>query len=555
MKQAESPAADQPRLFDRRAFRKIALRALTELRDHVQENLASHELEELQMMPIWGHKLPPLGSDALSTLFDEFPPIDESFDFRKTTSELCTLANLSELVKPCGARRVTRVLQGFFESRAFQEWNVLVPLENVHVRGGVEKVEGDPVQLRHLTPEERQQLAMLLPAYKADSLFFSVSTQAGDAKSAVSKARRQIHIFLAPYYLHRVRNPDARWQARTSRQIVSPLAFYSTPQGLFGANRELRQLPTEASDLFTPDPAIEPKWKAAVERLAATWSEPKSTGDPISERLQLCSRWMFSAESDELPENAFLKHAIAWEALVASEDRLLRCWYLLLLCLGTADRLCVKTISQASRLVDRRNSFAHPEIGRELRGTVEQDLTSLKQSVWWGFDVALRLWQSPRGQTTNWSQLLASCYAALRSDDLPRDYDASVLWMLNGLRYLEKDDQGEVTLSRSGQSLRVEAHITRARQLWPDHKNPKESVSWLANALQGATEEQLPPYEYHTLLTIDERQSKMDRAGFEDGWQQAGVATAPLTAAEISHRLKKLEHGFGFSREAIGWKK
>lgn len=553
--QADSPKTAQPQLFDRRAFRKLTLRALAELRELVTDNLASHELEELQKMPIWGHKLPSSKNDALSILFDEFAAIDQHFSFRETTAELCTLVNLTELMKRCGARRVTRTFQGFFESRAFQEWNILVPLENVQVRGEAEKVEGDHVQLRHLTPEERRQIRIFLPAAKVDGLFFTACVEAGDDESAVLRARRQIDIFLAPYYLHRVRNPDAWWRARTSRQIVSPLAYCANPQGLFGANRELRQLKTEVSDLFTPDTAIDPKWKIAVEQLATSWSEPKLSGDPIGERLQLCSRWMFSAESDELPENAFLKHAIAWEALVASDDRLLRCWYLLLFCLGTADRLCVKTISQASRLIDRRNSFAHPEINRELYGTVEKDLTRLKQSVWWSFDEALRLWQTPGGQTADWSQLLADCYKTIRSDDLPEDYDQSVYVMLDRLRYIEEDDFGKPILSRDGQSLRVEAHLTRARQLWPDNKKPKESVSWLAKALQVATDEKLPPYEYHTLLTIDERQSKMDRTDFEDGWQQAGVATTPPTAQEIAQRIGMIEERSGATREDVGWKK
>ena len=547
---------DQPQLFDRKAFRKVALRALVELQALVQKHLASDTLEELQMKSVWGHKLPSFKNDALSILFDEFPLVADSFDFKATGDELCTSANLAELTKACGPRRVTRAFQQFFESRAFQEWRILIPLENVHVREPGKMISKDVVQLRPLKNEEREQLSMLLPAYKANGLFFSVSVQAGDDESAVARARRRIEVFLAPYYLHRARNPDAWWRARTLRQIVSPFAFYSNPKGLFGARRELRQLPTEATDLFKPDPGIEPEWKEAVERLATSWSQPKIADDPIGERLQLCSRWMFSAESDELPENAFLKHAIAWEALMPSKaERLLRCWYLLLLCLGTAEPRCVKTVSQASRLVDRRNSFAHPEINRELYGTVENDLTRLKQSVWWGFDEALRLWQSPGGQATEWPKLLADCYKAIRSDDRPKDYDKSVYLMLDRLLYIEEDDFGKPVLSRDGQSLRVEAQITRARQLWPSDKNPKESAAELARALQVATDEKLPPYEYHALLSIEEREATMDRTIFEDGWHQAGVATTPPTAQEIAQRIGEIELNSGATREDVGWKK
>ena len=567
MVQPDVPGDDQPRIFEQSVFEEIALQVLTELQRLVIENSASHELAELQRMSIWGHKLPSYKNDALSVLFGEFEGIDEQFDFRKTSTELCTLPNLTELTKACGPQRVRSIFQDFFESRAFQVWNVLIPLEEVRVRGGTAEVRGDSVQLRSLTAEERAQLAAVHASHRADDLFFAVSPRAGDVPIAVARARRQIDVFLAPYYLHRMRSPDAWWRARTSRQIVSPLALYSNPQGLFGAARELRQLKTEASDLFTPNPPIEPEWKRAVEQLGASWTTEQPASDPLGELLQLCSRWMFYAESDELHENAFLKHAIAWEALLATEDRPLRCWYLLLLCLGSADRLCVKTVSHADRLVDRRNSFAHPKIKRDLYGTVESDLTRLKQSVWWSFDEALRVWQSPGGQAIDWARLLADCYESIRSDDLPQNYDALVFSMLEDLQYVERDDRGQVVLSREGQSLRVEAHITRARQLWypkPRHtgnpredpeQNPKDSAASLARALQVAIDQALPRREYHALLTIEERESSMDRAAFEDGWQRAGVAAAPPTAPEISQRLQELEHDFGVTRECVGWKK
>lgn len=564
MMQPDVPGTEQPRLFEQSSFEETALQALTELQQLVIEKLSFHELEELQSMTIWKRKLPSFKDDALSILFDKFEGIDEQFDPGKTRTELCTFLNLTELTQPNGPQRVTNIFRDFFESRAFQVWSVLIPLEKVRVLEGTTEVRDDLVQLRSLTTEERAQLATVHATHRADGLFFATSARAGDAQSAVALARMQIDVFLAPYYLHRMRNPDDWRRARTSRQIVSPVAFYSNSQGLFGAARELRELATEVHNLFTPDPPIQAQWKRAIEQLAESSTNRQLATGSLGERLRLCSRWMFSAESDELPENAFLKHAIAWEALMPSKaKRARKCWYLLLLCLSTADPLCVETISQASRLVDRRNSFAHPEIEGELYGTVESNLTTLKQSVWWGFDQALRLWQSPGGVTTEWGKLLSDCYKAIRSDGLVEDYDPSVYVMLDRLQYVEENAHGKPALSRSGQCLRVEALITRARELWPDNKNPKESVSWLAKALKVATDEKLPPYEYHTLLTIEERQSKrsgqglaeMDRATFDDGWQRAGVAAAPPTAAEISQRLKGLEHDFGVTRECVGWKK
>ena len=127
--------------------------------------------------------------------------------------------------------------------------------------------------------------------------------------------------------------------------------------------------------------------------------------------------------------------------------------------------------------------------------------------------------------------------------------------MLDRLRYIEEDEFGKPALSANGQRLRVEALITRARQLWPKHKNPKESVAWLAKALQGAIDEKLPPYEYHALLTIEEREHKIDRAAFDDGWRGAGVATAPPTPQEIARRIDEIEERAGVTRENVGWKK
>jgi len=557
MQTSEPRASSNPNpLFDRKEFRKLALHALSELRDLVRQNLPSHDLQELPSMSIWARKLPSFKDDAFSVLFERFPALHDAFDFRKTARELCTLENLAVLVGTCGSRRITRMFEEYFRSRATQKWQILIPLENVQIRKVIPPVTGDLVHLRMLTDDERDQLQKLIPDAPLDGRYFSVEEKAGDAESAVSRARSRIREFLAPYYLHRIRNPDHWWRARTMRQIVSPLAFYVGPEELPGASRELRQLPTEASDLFTPDPGIEPDWKSSVEELARTWNLPKLDGDPIGERLQLCSRWMFSAESDELIENAFLKHSIAWEALLPSKaNRLRRCWYLLLLCLGASDSLCVKTVSELSRLVDRRNSFAHPEISRTLYGTVERDLIKLKQSLWWGFDRALRLWQAPGGQTLNWSQALSRCYNAALSDDVPADYDDAAIQMLHSLGYIERDENGVAVLSREGHCLRVEAHITRARELWPADKNPKESVCLVARALQISTDEILPPYQYHSLLTLKDRSESMGRNAFEEGWRLAAPGGTPPTEDEITVKLLELERDYGLTPDRVGWKR
>jgi len=516
----------------------------------------------------WEHKLPSFKTDVLTVLFREFPRVRAAFDFRETRSYLCTPANLATLLEVSGAQTLTQCFQAFFETRAVQEWSVLIPLDKANARKDLPSIGAGRVRLRKLRGDEQPQLREFIGDRRSEDYFFVVEERAGDAESAIRHAREHINEFLTPYYLHRMRNRDGWWSARTARRIVSPLAFYVTPEGHVGAKRELEWFSTDASDLFTPDPPLDRSWKNSVEKLAARWEQSEFARDTIEERLCLCSRWMFSAESDELQENAFLKHAVAWEALMPSmANRLLRCWYLLLFCLGTADRLCVKTISQASRLIDRRNSFAHPEANRELYGTLESDLTRLKQSVWRGFDEALRLWQSSGGEAAQWSKLLANCYEGIRSDDLPEDYDQAAYMMLDRLRYIEEDEFGKPVLNRSGHCLRVEAYITRARQLWdpkPTHKldsgedpqqNPKDSVASLARGLQVSMAQNLPRSEYHVLLTIEDRMSSMNCTDFEHGWRQAAVTAFPPTKRKIAERLKELERDDGVDRRDVGWKK
>jgi hypothetical protein len=76
----------------------------------------SHELEELQMFGVWRCKLPSFHDHVLAVLFAEFSTLSELFDPTETARALCTLENLTALVKRCGATTVARRESGVRES-------------------------------------------------------------------------------------------------------------------------------------------------------------------------------------------------------------------------------------------------------------------------------------------------------------------------------------------------------------------------------------------------------------------------------------------------------
>ena len=548
-------------VLDRAVFEELTCKVLSELRTEVQNNTASHTIEELQSMSIWERKLPSFGNDTLSVLLEAFPPLRELFDPAQTARSLCTLNNLAALA---GDQVVSEVAGGFaeyFETHATQQWSVLIPIENVDFRAELPAIEGEAVCLRQLEDSEREQLrSFRIPSERLDAFYFAVKVEAGDFQRAVERAREMVEQFISPYYLHRMRSPDPWWRARTMRQIVSPLAFYQGPESVFGAKRELRQLLTEFADLFNPDPGMDPQWQMAVEDLIQTWRKPRDDLSELEKSLRVCAHWMFAAETEEDLENAFLKHGIAWEGLLPDCSRIRRGWYLLLLCIGACDPLCIETVSQASRLTDRRNSLAHPEIARELYGGMEQALRMLKQSLGWAFDNSIGIWQRSRTSSDEpfaWSQVLDRTFASLCSERFSPDNDDAVLLLLSDLILLEEDpDCGNcLVLNRPGKSLRVEALIAKSGECWWARKqDPKASVCHLARALHIANDECLSVNRYHVLLTLKERLETMDRVVFKEGWSRAGIGIPVPTMDELESLLGKMEKENGARREHVGWK-
>jgi|GEM_PF-6786821 len=549
------------RLFDRQTFERLAVDVLSELRDVVQQNLHSHELDELQGMSIWKRRLPSFQDDALAVLFRNFPSLHDAFDPRQTASRLCTLDNLAALAEDHGAREVAHAFGEYFETHATQQWSVLIPLENVVIRNDLPAVEGEAVCLRQLEDSERAQLCCLrLPSERLDAFFFAVQVEAGDFQRAVEKAREMVEQFIAPYYLHRMRSPDRWWRARTMRQIISPLAFYLGPESQPGTKRELRQLPTEASDLFTPDPDMDPKWKTVVESLARTWREHRNDLKELEKCLKVCARWMFAAETEEDLENAFLKHGVAWEGLLPDCSRIRRGWYLLLLSIGACDPLCLKTVSQARQLTDRRNSLAHPEIARELYGSVEQDLYMLKQSLRWAFDRGLVVRQrveSPGAGTYEWPELLRRTFDTLSAERFSADTDGAVLDFLADLGLTEQDPENgsRLRLNEAGHVARAEALLAKARECWGEKQDPKASVGHLSRAYRTAIDQNLLVSQYHLLLTLRERLDSMDKEEFGEAWAEGGTGIPEPSACDIERLLENMQRDHGARPEHVGWKR
>ena len=550
--------------LNRSAFLELAKAVLAELRRKALKYQNSHQLVELLMMDIWKRTMPGIRNDLLSALFDKFPELDNNFDITITTKNLYTLENLEALVGEDGISTVAKIFLQYFTGNMQKRWRVFVKVESLDFGADFPKLGAgdDSVVLRRLEDDERKLFDknFLIRGDRLKSVFFVAVVQAGDAVRAVKKARTNIQRFLVPYYLHRMRNPDGWWRARTQRNILSPVSFYLSSDET-GARRELEQLKGRANELFLPDTPMDEKWRASVQSLTSDWDNYRTDSSELERHIRICSRWMFAAETEENMQNAFLKHAIAWEGLLPDCSRIRRGWYLLLLSIGSCDPLCVKTVSQAGRLTDRRNSFAHPEIARKLYRSLEQDLLMLTQSLRWAFDNAIyvrRRSERSIDESPAWSDLLDRTFAAFCSKDFRTHIDDDIVCLLNDLVLLERDpvDGGALILTQEGQALRVEALIAKSCEFWRGKtKNPKSSVGHLARALDITDTQSLPMNRYHVLLSLGERLADMDWLEFEEGWRKARIRTSALTTKNIEHELKILEQKHGLRPETVGWKK
>jgi len=564
MTEAKSPdGAENEVKFNRDAFLELASSVLTELRAEALKYQNSHELVDLLMMDIWKLSMPVSKNDLLSALFDRFTELPDNFDITTSAKNLYTLENLEVLIRKTSVNSVAQRFLEYFAGRMYKRWHVFIEVENLQFGTDFPELgtEDGSVILRQLNKDEREMFHKILIAEdRLNSFFFIAETQAGDAIKAVEKARTSIRRFLVPRYLQRMRNPDGWWRARTQRNILSPVSFYFSDDET-GARRELKRLKGRANELFLPVSPMDEEWKTAVQSLASGWDDYGTEASQLEHRLRLCSRWMFAGETEEDIENAFLKHAVAWEGLLPNCSRIRRGWYLLLLTIGSCDPLCVKTVSQAGRLTDRRDSFAHPKIARQLYRNLKQDLSMLTQSLRSAFDNAIYVWhrlEQSIDKSATWSELLDRTFAVFCSEKFGAHIDDDVVDLLNDLILLEKDPAGggALILTREGQALRVEALIAKSGECWWGRtKDPKSSVCHLARALDIAQTGSLPMHQYHVLLSLRDRLAKMDWSEFEEGWKRARVRTSALTANDIQHELEILEQKHGLRPESVGWKK
>jgi hypothetical protein len=539
--------------FDDDAFIELAQAVLTELRCEVLKRQNSHNLVEQWMQDTWK---PSIKNHLLSALFDKFPELRDEFDITTSAKKLYTLENLEELVSENGVNTVAQRFLEYFARRMYKWWHVLIEVENLEFGADFPELgtENGSVVLRQLKEDERELFHKIpMPKDRLNSLFFIAVPQAGDALKAVEKARANIQRFLVPYYLHRMRNPDGWWRARTQRNILSPVSFYVS-ENETGVLRELKQLKGRAKDLFFPDSPMDEQWKKAVQSLSFDWNNYGTDSSKLGSRLRLCSRWMFAAETEEDTENAFLKHCVAWEALLPKEiTHLRRSWYLLLLCAGSYDPLCIKTVSQGERLIDRRNSFAHPENKGGLRDNVEQDLDVLKESLFYAFDFTLQYWERVRrmGDTTyEWGKLLAHTFDMFTAKSLVSGGDSVVRTFLSDLGLVSSTSSRKL-LDEAGYLVRAEALCVKSRECWKDDR--QGGVKHLARSYHVASQHPCPCIRLHMALWLKKRIAEMPEQELKKAWLASDVTPPVPSVTELESLIEGI-YGHGIRPEHVGWK-
>lgn len=536
--------------FDSDAFLELAQTVLTELRRKVLKQQNSHNLTELWMQDIWELSMPFVRNDLLSALFNRFPELVDAFDIGISAKKLYTLENLEKLVSKNGADAVAQRFFGYFAGRMNKRWRVFIEVENLEFGADFPELgtEDSSVVLRQLKEDERELFHRLLVREdRLNDFFFIAVTQAGDAPKAVEKARAEIQCFLGPFYLHRMRNPDQWWRARTQRNILSPVSFYVSEDET-GARRELKQLKGRANELFLPDSPMEQGWKTAVQSLVSNWNNYDENVSLFERSLRTCSRWMFAAETDEDTENAFVRHCVAWEALLPGSN-LRRSWYLLLLSAGSADRRCISTVSQGERLIDRRNKFVHPKAEGILWRTTEDNLSMLQQSLYYAFNSALRVMKRAElaGADYKWKKLLSLTFDGFIADDFRKVTDKNVLVFLDDLLLLDGN-----MLNESGEIVRAEALCVKAEER--RKRDPQESVKHLAQSYHIATQHLPPPTILHVALWLKERLADMDEQEFKKAWSASGVTVPVPSVSDLDAVVDDIHRDHRTRPEDVGWK-
>jgi len=546
---------------EREAFLAFVAEKLEKLRKLVVNEARARNMEELYIiLDPWQAIDPETKGSVLELIFWNFPALAEEFDLRTTQRNLWTQENLGLLKEDDGAMQVAQRFLSYFIERWSQRWRVLIPAANLKdvSRPPVEVTPGITVELRKIQNCERQYFAQhscLQQLPGDESVFFVVDLQAGDETAAIRKAKRAIQQYLAPYYLHAIRSgQEEPWYGpKPDRVRLSPFVYLVGDIESRPFRVDVEQLRGDAP-LLTQ--LVDDEWTSSVREIVSKWHR-KGFKDDLERHLVQATKWMFSAENEESDENAYLKHSIAWEALFPKSKkhaRLKLCLWLVVFALSKQDIWSLRTVSQAERLRDRRNSLAHPEPNAGLTSTLQQDLRILKRALVSAVESAMTLRGLLLKQETpipNWQCILSRLFEILSNtgaDFKPGSISPQDRLLLETLGLCDGDGH----LTGDGLAACVEAQIVRARLCWDDQK---QSVRWLAHAFYVSMHRELsnlPHPRLHAALWVKKRRDSCK--DFAEFWARSGIPRQAPSDLDLAELIDDLQRDFGITSKAVGWR-
>lgn len=550
---------------EQEAFLSFAVEKLEKLRQKAVNEAKVMDSEELSYNTgLWEGVVPESDGSVLELIFRAFPLLAEEFDLRVTQRNLGTPENLDLLTQDCGAERIAEEFRRYFAERWGRRWRVLIPpanLESISLPP-VEVAPGITVEVRGMQDQEWQDFhhyGLLQHRPGDETVFFAVDLHAGDEKAALRRAQRAIEQYLAPYYLHAMRlEQEVPWYAlRPERIRLLPKELVYPTDGMDGLTVQMDKdrWRKPARTLVHPERPPDDEWLSTIREIVSQWHSGDFSGD-LDRHLALATKWMFSAENEEAPENAYLKHCIAWEALFPKPKehaKLMMCLWLVILALSGQDVSSLRTVPQAERLRDRRNSLAHPKPDAGLMSTLQLDLRILKRALWSAVEHVREVRSLQRRQGArplSWSCTLsrlvdelsrtsAKCKPSLVSPENVPPFEALGLCNSRGI------------LTEDGQAARVEAQIIKARLLLRKDKDREQTVRWLAHAFAASMQCDLPHPRLHAALRV--RECRAECPNFVDVWSRSGVQVEAPSDECLSEIIRDL-HDRGIRPEAIGWR-
>jgi len=528
----------------------------------VNETKVRNETEICNMLRPWGKGFCSSEGTLFGLIFRKFPELAEQFDLNVTQQNLWTPENLRILTEDDGPVKVAQRFLSYFMERWGRRWRVLIPstnLEDVNLPP-VEVTPGITVELRKIQDQESQyfyQKSGVSQQLFGDKSVFVVHLPAGDGGSAIRKAKHAIEQYLAPYYLYAIRpgQEEPWWVPRPERVRLFP---YESVVPLDGVESRPFQVDVErlrrgARSLIQSVLPLDDEWVSSIREIVSKWHRKDFTDD-LERHIVQATKWMFSAEDEESAENAYLKHSIAWEALfprTKKYSRLKLCLWLVILALAKQDIWSLRTVSQAERLRDRRNSLAHPEPSAGLTGTLQDDLRILRRALSAAVENALKVRKPLMGQgprVPRWSKILSRLV-----NDLSK---TGAKWKTSlispkRLQLLEQlglcDADGHLT--EEGLATRVEAQIANARLSWD---NCEQSVRWLAHAFSTSSQCSRPHPRLHATLWVQKRLAECPN--FADLWAKSGVPVQAPSDQELAELIGNLQREFGITPISVGWR-